>query len=59
MGSTNKMSVPQSTPYMASSTGKNNQPFNKQLENTEIDTSFNGHTKHNINNHTPHETQSN
>ena len=37
MSSTNKLSIPQSRFYMASSTGKNNQSFNKQLNNTEIE----------------------
>ena len=41
---------------------KNNKSFNKQLDTTEIiklHTSFNNHTKHNINYNTQHETQSN
>ena len=36
MSSTNKIRVPQFTPYMASFTGKNNQSINKQLNKTEI-----------------------
>ena len=62
MSSTNKVSVPQSTPYMSSFFCENNQSFNKQLNKTEIDnklnTIFNDHTKHDINNSTPYDIQS-
>ena len=44
MGSTNKLSVPQSNATMASFFSENNQSFYKQLDNKEIDTIINDHS---------------
>ena len=46
MGNTNKLSVPQSNATMASFFSENNQSFNKQLDNTEIDTTINDHSEY-------------